>query len=366
MNDVGGTAFLPDGYTSESWADWELKAKSRAGVLFKLWLTPYEHAVTDQTVADFAQVYADGLSTEGIAGVEVANTAIQERGGRRVGVVTLNLNVGGGKGVAYYAFAPSQGQTVHLRTIAGARLARQAQGDLDQLLDRLKLDLEALAAENAALSTEAGFSTTLPEGWRIPVGKELEPVRKITGKVGEAELSPAHCWAAIRPVVGHDPDVMFACETRLQVNLLDEHSFDGIEAELHDRFFGRAETPVPAGVPVQVGDRMGVYFEPPVAGGPVRLAIAPFEGATVQAWALAESLDGPGLDAAFQGALASTTFSGPDGGAHVVGMDKRVAYYVKHRPTSPMVLVPGLALLGLIGAGVAAARRRKPAYDDLD
>jgi hypothetical protein len=31
-----------------------------------------------------------------------------------------------------------------------------------------------------------------------------------------------------------------------------------------------------------------------------------------------------------------------------------------------VVLVPGLALLGLVGAGVAAARRRKPSYDDLD
>lgn len=366
MNDVGGTAFLPDGYASESWADWELKAKSRSGVLFKLWLTPYEHAVTDDTVAAFAEVYAEGLTREGIQGVEVAETAIQERGGRRVGVVTLALKVGGGTGVATYAFTPSQGQTVHLRTIAGSRLARQSEADLDQLLDTLELDEEALGAPGGPVSTDAGFATTLPDGWRAPVGKELDPVRKITGKVGEAELSPDRCWAAIRPVVGHDPDVMFACETSLQVGVLDEYSFAGIEAELHDRFFGRAATPVPVGVPVELSDRTGVLFEPPVAGGPVRLAVVPFEGATVQAWALADQLDAAGLDAAFRSAMGATTFSGPDGGAHVVGMDKRVAYLIQHRPTSPMVLVPGLALLGLVGAGVAAARRRKPSYEDLD
>jgi hypothetical protein len=363
MNDVAGTAYLPEGYKSESWADWELKAKSSKGVLFKLWLTPYEHSVTDDVVEAFAETYKAQLESEGIKGVQMVSSEIQERGGRRVGMVELSLKVSGGKGVAYYAFAPSQGQTVHLRTITGSRQARHAKADLDSLLNTLKLDLEGLATDTCAVSTAGGFGATLPAGWRIPVGKELDPVREITGKVGEAELSDDQCWSAIRPVVGQVPDVMFACRMALHIGPLDEYSLSGIEAELNDKFFGRAATPVDAGTAVDVGDRMGIYFKPPVAGGPVRLALAPFEGSMMQMWALGSTLDADTLDTDVQSALATTTFTGPDSGAPIIGFDKRVAHYLKYRPTSPLVLGPGLLLLGLIGGGVTAARRRKPSYE---
>ena len=139
-----------------------------------------------------------------------------------------------------------------------------------------------------------------------------------------------------------------------------------VEAELHERFFGRSDTPVDQGTPADVGDRMGVFFQPPVAGGPVRLALAPFEGSMMQLWALGSTLDDAGLDAAVRHTLGSTTFTGPDGGAPIIGFDKRVSYYLSYRPTSPLVLGPGLLPVALVGAGVAAARRRKPAYEDLD
>ena len=60
---------------------------------------------------------------------------------------------------------------------------------------------------------------------------------------------------------------------------------------------------------------------------------------------------------------ASVAFTGPEGGQPIIGPDKWVTYYLKYRPTSPPVLLGGLAVVGLIGGGIAMARRRKPSYE---
>lgn len=366
MNDVGGTATLPAGYESLSWADWELKARSSRGVLLKLWLTPFQHVVDDAAVKAFAEVYTAQLEKEGVSDIKVVSTEINSRGDRRWGMVSFDLKIKGSSGVAHYAFAPSNGQMVHLRTVAGSRLrGNPAQADLDAVLSTLELDVEALPPETA-VETAAGFAATLPEGWRVPFDKEREAVAEITGKLGEPDLPADQCWVGIRPSVGADPDVLFACKTSLQVGPLDEHSFAGVEAELHDKYFGRSDTPVEPGTPVEVGDRMGVMFAPPVSGQPVRLALAPYEASMMQVWGWAGVLDANGLHSAVTETLSSTTFTGPDGGAPIIGADTWVGHYLRYRPTSPLVLGPGLLVLGLVGGVVARGARRRDRFADLD
>ena len=365
MNDVGGTAVLPAGYQSLSWADWELKAKSPAGVLFKLWLTPYQHALDDAAVKAFAKVYTAQLEKEGVSDVKVVSTEINRRGDRRWGMVSFSLKIKGSSGVAHYAFAPSNGQMVHLRTVAGSRLKRAASADLDAVLSTLALDAEALPAETG-VETAAGFSATLPAGWRQPFDKEREAVAELTSKVGEPDLPADRCWVGIRPAIDADPDVLVACKTSLQIGPLDEHSFEAVEAELHDTYFGRSDKPVEAGTPVEVGDRMGVMFAPPVSGQDVRLALAPFEASMMQVWGLAGTLDANGLHAAVTETLASTAFTGPDGGRPIIGADTWVGYYLRHRPTSPRVVGPGLLVLGVVGGLVARASRRRDPYAEVD
>lgn len=364
MNDVGGTAHLPPGYQSLSWADWELKAKSPKGVLFKLWLTPFQHPVTDATLQSFAELYTAQLEKEGVSDVAVVAKEINERGGRRWGMISFSLRIKGSSGSAYYAFTPSNGQMVHARTVAGGRLKTTAQRDLDAVLSELKLDVDGLPAETA-VSTPAGFASTLPEGWRAPFDKEREAVAKIAGKVGEPDLPADRCWAGIHPNVGADPDVMVACKTALQLGPLDEHSFEGVEAEVHDKYFGSAPKPVEAGTPATVGDRMGVRFAPP-AGSPVRLAVAPYEAATMQLWGLSAEMDADALDAAVTQALASTTFTGPNGGQPIIGADTWVGYYLSYRPTSPLVLGPAALLLAVLGGVGVSLTRKKDPYADLD
>ncbi len=363
MNDLGGTVKLPAGYENDLWADWELKSKSSRGVLFKLWLSEYQVPVNADSLAAWAAHYKEELEDEGVSQVQIARTEMNDRGGRRTGMVTLSLQIAGGAGVAYYAFFEGAGHTVHLRTVSAASSTRAAEADLDAILAQMQLDGGPLSGGDGTVSTAAGFQATLPEGWRLPVGKEIEPIRKITAKMGEAELAEDRCWTALHPNAAAEPDLLFACKTGLQVGPLDEYSFDAVEAEVHARYFGRAETPVAAAKPVPVGDRTGLLYSPPVAGQPVKLALAPYAASMMQLWGRAGALDEAGLEAAVTQTLAATRFTGDDGGKPIIGFDSWVGYYLKHRPTSPLVLGPGLLLVGLVGGGAALSRRKRPDAD---
>jgi len=305
-----------------------------------------------------------GLEAEGVEGVALTAREVTEIGGRKTAWMAYDLSISGGQGVAYAAAFTGAGSTVFLRVVAAKKQSRQAEADLRSTLDSLVLDKGPLDTGSGALETAAGFTAQLPEGWRAPLRDELDRVRAVTKKVGEEGLAADDCWVGVRPPATGEPDVIFACRSQYWIGPLDEHSFDAVEAEVHERWFGRSEKPVPKAGQVRVGDRVGLYFMPPVAANPVRLAMAPFDGGMMVMWGLAGQLDESGLDAAMNAILPTVGFTGPDGGAPVIGADKWAAYYLRHRPTSPWVLGPGLTLLALVGGGVAMSRRRRPGLDD--
>ena len=136
-----------------------------------------------------------------------------------------------------------------------------------------------------------------------------------------------------------------------------------MEEEVHETFFGGSDKPVEAATPITIGDRTGFYYEPPIAGGTYRLALAPYDKGMMMTWAVANQLDEAGLDTAMDELMGSVSFTGPEGGQPIIGPDKWVAYYLKYRPTSPPVLLGGLVLIGLVGGGITVARRRKPSYE---
>lgn len=366
MNDLGGTVTLPRGYESELWTDAELKAKHPQGRILKLWMHPWQVAVDAPSSQAWAERVKAGLEAEGVQEVRLTTREVVEIAGRQTAWMAYDLTISGGRGVAYAAAFTGAGSTVFLRVVAASRGARDAEADLRAVLEGLALERGPLDTGTGAVESGAGFTAQLPAGWRAPLRDELELVRKVTAKVGEEGLSPDDCWVGVRPPAAGEPDVLFACRSQYYVGPLDEHSFEGVEAEVHERWFGRAEKPVPTAGKVDVGDRIGLYFMPPVAQNPVRLAMAPFDGGMMVMWGLAGQLDEGGLDAAMNAVLPTVAFTGPGGGAPIIGADKWAAYYLRYRPTSPMVLGPAFALLALIGGGVAVARRREPGLDDDD
>ena len=369
MADVGATAWLPDGWTSITWADWELIAESKdRSVRLKLWTTPFQVTPDDASARAWADLAATQYQAQGHVDVGVVATGVREQAGRPTAWATLQFKFAEDKrqsGVVYLRSVAGAGQVIHISTLASARNSKAAEAAADAIVDRLRLDKVPLDTSGDRVESAAGFAATLPTGWRTPLEPELGKLREATAVVGEEKLDPARCWAALRPPPrGDKPDVIFACQLGVHLDPVDARSFADIEAELHARFFGRSDNPVPAATPVTVGDRMGFYFRPPVKTEAVRLVLAPYNGGLMMLWGLSGHLDEAGLDSALTALLPTVTFTADGGGQPIIGIDRRVAYYLKWHPTSPMVLGPAALLAALVIGGVALSRRAKP--DPLD
>ncbi len=369
MNDVGGTVVLSGGWEPEAntWSDEGIKATHPDGMWMKLWLTDFQVPITKDSAAAWAEMYQELLPRfdPGIESVSLLSTEIVELGGRPTALTALRfVHKKGSEGVAWHAAFISSGRVVHIRTLGLKRSAKAVEEELRRLTSAMRIDKGALPEERQV--SGSGFSATLPAGWRVPLSSESDAVRKVIDKMGS--YSPDNCFVGILPHPVGKPDVTFACGTYLYVGPVDEHSFAGVESEVHAEFFGSASTPVPAATPISIGDRTGFYYKPPIPGAIYRMALAPYDKGMMMTWAVANQLDEPALDAAMTELLSSVTFTGPDGGAPIIGPDKWAMYYLKYRPFSPPVLLGGLLLLGLIGGGVTLARRRRPSYmlDDDD
>lgn len=375
MNDVGGTLDLPRGWEMQTWADWEFKAKSPDGLLMRLYVTPFQVQPGPDAAQAWAAMYQERLEKEGGAGFTDVQADVGEAalaGDKTVPAVRTSMRFSFEKqrtdGVLYAAALPSKGQVVHIEVITAARNDRKAAAALDTLLAGFEQEKtpEQTVGPRVA-SEEAGFAFTAPDGWREPLPNELAAVRHITEKVGEKGLDPKTCAVAVRPPATGEPDVIFACELYKHLGPVDEYSFEGVEAEVHELFFGRAETPVEPAEQITTGDRVGFFYKPPVAGHPVRLAISPYDKGLVVMWGMAGQLDEEALDRATRTAAESLEFTHEGGGQPIIALDKRLSYLVKYRPTSPPVIGGALMLLVLVG-GVGVVVKKKSGgnrYEDI-
>lgn len=368
MADAGLGVLLPDGWQvpEGAWSDWSLKAKHTDGSVVQIWVTPFQVAVDETNLSAWAEMYRDQIATEAKAEVAIRSKSITQISGRTAGHVVLDLKVKGGEGVAEVYALEGPGHTVHARVVTGKRKARKATAALRTILEGARVDQAPLETTTGTIaSAEGDFSITLPDGWRAPLKEESDDVTKIVEKLGMEAIDESVCVVGVYPRANATPDLTVVCPSALQLDPLDEYSFDAIERQLHERFFGSAQAEVPQGEAVTIGDRMGVYFRPPTGTGALRLGLAPYNRGTLTWWGIG-GLDGTTLDAALLQMQPTVQFTGPDGGAPKIRADRWVSYYVTHRPTSPMVLGPLVLLIGLIGAAVAATRRRKNPYEDLD
>ncbi len=368
MADTGLAILLPEGWQvpEGGWSDWSLKAKHSDGSVIQIWVTPFQIAVDEDSVEAWAEMYREQIAQEAKAEVTIRSKALTELSGRTAGHVVLDLVVKGGVGVAEVYALEGPGHTVHARVVTGKRKARAAKAALRSILESARIDQGPLELTTGTLASKEGaFSVTLPEGWRAPLKAESDEVTKIVEKLGMESVDDSVCIVGIRTRARANPDLSLMCPSALQLDPLDEHSFEAIEAQLHERFFGTAKAEVPRGEAIEIGDRMGVYFRPPTGTGALRLGVAPYDRGTLTWWGIG-GLDGPTLDASLLTMQPTVQYTGPDGGQPKIRADRWVSYYLAHRPTSPVVLGPLVVIVGLLGALVTAARRRKNPYEDID
>lgn len=365
LGDLGVRIDLPRGWNMLRWSDWDFKAETQdQAVMLFAWATPYQVPIED--AAAWQPVYEEKVEELGGKTPKLVASELARVGGRPVAQLDLSFAFGssGAEGVLYGGTITIAGQNFHLAAVTSKANAKRAEKARDELLDRLDVrdEGEPIEVPKVVVLTADGIESTLPDGWREPTKSEIAGATKRAAVLGVEDLSA--CWLAMRPRPVAEPDVMVTCPANVQLGVVDEFSFDGVETTIRELVFGKA-APVPPGQRIELNDRLGVLYGLEAQG--LAVGVVPYDKGIARTWVLGRPDDSTLADTA-RATIQATTWSG----LHPATSGDRINYYLTYRPTDPLVLgagFVGLLLVGgvLGGAGFAVSRsRKKPAYLDDD
>ena len=278
MNDLGGTVVLEGGWdlAPGGWSDSSFKfQRSNKRVQVYVWHQKTQPDVNAENAAAWGGRHTSAVGRQsGISDASLASTAVETIAGRPTAIADITAAFEERTPIVARVLSfSSGGKTIFVRTMGQARYAEQVRADAAFVAETMVLQ-EAALEGSRSLSVDDEFTATLPEGWRVPFATELDEVRKITAALGEEELKPSNCMVGMRAHPDGDPDVLFACGTYMHLGPVDEHSFAGVELEVHEKFFGASDVPVEAAIEQTVGDRLGFFYAPREG---YRLALAPYD-----------------------------------------------------------------------------------------
>jgi hypothetical protein len=370
MNDVGAWIYLPPGLEPDAggWSDTGFSAKTAdGGVEVKLWLTEFQVPITMDSMQVYGKDYLARVEDLGGKNAKITSAQLHDWGDKKGGAVDVEFDLKENvKGYAYHAILQSNAQMIHIRSLAAGRNAPRAKQLLEQVATSLKRVKEPAPEQTGTLTSKAGFTITVPEGWRAPIpGPETDKVLRRAESVGIDDISDERCATAIVPPPHGELDVLLACKQKYFLGPVDEHSWKAEQKHLYELFHFE-EAKIPAAEQVQVGDRLGFYYKPREGEKPMRLVVAPYDGGLLLLWGIAGSMHAPQLDETMKSAMASVKFTGPNGGQPIIRLGERLEYWVKHRPFSPQVLIPSfLLVVGLVVFVIKARRFFHPPVVDV-
>ena len=366
LGNIGVTADLPEGWTIPRWSDWDLEAVNAPKTIqVQVMSSAYQVPVDQDSAKEWAGLIAPRMMEKGKGHSDftVVKSGVTERGGRRIATAEATYKYGGDKDATLYQWTfPVRGQSLHIHATAIGPLAAQAPAALETWLDALSIgkEAEAIPAERA-VSAGAGFGSSLPDGWRLPLDSEMAEVRKLVAKTGQ-NLDPESCWVGIQPYAAGEASLLLACQIGAWLGKIDEHSFEGVDEQM------RATTlksfNLPTAQSVEHADRLSFLYTLDSAEGKARrVAITPYDQGLILTYALGPAGRSDALDVGIRSALQSTTFTGEGGGAHPVGLAAWLGYAASYRP---ILLVGAVApVLIFFGFIVMLANKKKPSYDDI-
>jgi hypothetical protein len=342
------------------WSDWDFTGESMDGALLLFaWATPIQTPVT--AAEGWIPVHLSKI--EELQGTDPSVTGSQrvDIGGRSVALVeaTFGLGKSGARGVAHGASLEIAGHDFHVLTVAPERLARLAESERRGVLERLDVRSPPTEVKFGGPITAAHVQTVLPPDFREPLPAESDAISEVVSQLPITDLQG--CFIAIRPVPAVAPDILVGCPERgIELGVVDEHSFAAVDEAVRSRTFG-ARTEIPPAESIQLYDRMGLLFAPREG---LALGVVGHDQGVTRFWALGQP-EGD-LAEAVRITMRNATFSGP----HRVRFGQQASYWLNHRNTSPMVLVPALscvllAVLAAWGLATLALRpRRSRAHDE--
>jgi len=324
--------------------------------MMELFFSEYQVVIDDAAVGAWASMHTERLEDLNTTDFKISRQAVGVAEGTPTGILEIGFEFSGtrSQGVWYARIVPVAGKMLHVATIASKRNAAKARRAIDQLMDGLEYGHPAQSTEElyGVITAEPEFEADLPAGWRKPVVAETAAVRELAAKTGESNIDGEKCWVAIQTVPVGDPDLMLFCKAHWFLDPIDDHSWAGVEEEVHARFFGKSPEPVEHGEQISVGDRMGFLYRPAAPGMTLRLAVASFDKGVVVGWGLAQADRAEIFDAAFLETLKSTRFTGPEGGAPIHGGLHWIHYWSTYRRTDPVLLGPLFLVFVLLGLGL--------------
>lgn len=361
LGDLGVRVDLPSGWNVTRWSDWDLKAEtSTPGVLLFVWSTPFQVMPSDSNLESFGKIAAKKARELNGKMEKVTETRLGSLNGQAISLSTVSFHFDsekGAQGWLYAASVPIEGQMFHLATVSTARRKSKALRKRDELVQSLDIRSKASELGWGAAVVAQGIQSTLPKDWR-PVLEIEKPFL-----VEEFKLlgvtKPEECWTAVRPHPIDDPSVMVTCPGSLWVGLVDEHSFEGVDADVRKGLFGVAT--VAPSRKLELADRLGFIYQPPLGDRQFVVGAVPYSKGIGRTWAL-----GPTGAAPLTGSVEQVLRSSKYEGEHPVGAIEYISYAFKYRlllALIPVVLLGGLVVLG--GWFVFASGRKK-SMDDLD
>ncbi|MBN1335294.1 MAG: hypothetical protein JXB39_04990 [Deltaproteobacteria bacterium] len=370
MKDVQATVNLPPGWEMSRWSDWDFRAKTKdGGIQMNLSFTPYQVDPSQEAADGWVKLHTKTLEEVKAVDVKPERTEVVTVAGRTVDRVDLSFKFSptGPDGLWQSVAIPACAKTIHIALISNLRNVQVAEDALEYLVEHIAMERDAdpLDEYRGPVAVEkAQYATTLPATWRRPTPAEMPLVVNRIAKLGHDQVNPDKCFVAIHPLPNADPDLMMFCQSGLYLDKVDEHSWDGVEAAVYDRFFAK-KTETPHAEKILVGDRLGFFYRTPAPNDQLLVAIAPFNKGILLGWGLAAKDRGEPLEAAMKATLTDMKFTGPEGGVQPVGIAKYVEYIVKYRQSSPMFWGPiaGVGILLLLVVVLLLRRKKeKPDY----
>jgi hypothetical protein len=344
LADLGVRIDLPNGWKMTKWADWEFKGETTAGDIFLVaWATPIQSPVTDPSV--WSQAYLDKAVEMGGGDPEVTESAITQIAGRDVALIDVSLSFAEGKakGNLYGGTFAAPGQMFHFALVTSDRRAKAAKKARGELLDRMEITQPPPTLEFAPTLSVDGISTTLPDGWRVPLKQEMAAFNKRVSKLEIQDTS--HCFSAFKPKGLGAPDAMITCQLGLHLGVVDSYSFSGVDTVIQAKILGGKVDPAKQ---IDLEDRVGFVYDLTMGG--LSAAVVPYDQGVARTWVVGGAEDTAIVDAA-EAMVSNTTFTG----LHPAGVGDQISYFLTYRPFSPFVLFPGLCCLAVVGvAGLGA------------
>ena len=273
--------------------------------------------------------------------------------------MTFRFQSNGARGYLAGASIPVESQIFHMATVSNSSQRSRIVKGRDKLVETLEIRKAAVPPTPGSVIEVSGAKITLPEGWRPPHVLEAATVNKQLQLAGAGDTSK--CTTALRPQGTRTPTVLATCQVGVLLGIVDKYSFEGKEAELRGKVFGREGSKIPPAEMIQTSDRVGFVYKLDIAGTPLNLLMIPYDQGVAQTWIV-------GSTAAAETMLLAngSSFSGP----HPASLIDWAAYYPKYRPIHPAMLCP-VGVIGfvlLLGALMIflMMRSKKKRYADLE